>query len=89
MATEFHEIVAMDLKDFLGKLILHVIDHATRFLAATFVASKQRKAIVSAPFKIWVSVLFGPPSKFFSNNGREFSNNDFSALSESWNIYSC
>ena len=43
IATEFNEIVAMDLKKFKGKLILHVTDHATRFSAATFVDSKHRR----------------------------------------------
>ena len=76
IATEFNEIIEMDLKKFKGKLILHVIDHATRFSAATFVTSKHREEMISALFKIWISV-FGPPSKFFSDTGGEFSNNHF------------
>ena len=79
--TEFNEIVAMDLKEFKGKLILHVTDHATRFSATTFVASKHREEIISALVKIWISV-FGPPSKFFSDNGSEFNKDDFNDTCE-------
>ena len=43
MVTEFNQILAVDLKEFKGKLILHVIDHVARFSAATFVASKHRR----------------------------------------------
>lgn len=40
MATEFNEIVAMDIKEFNDKLIFHLIDHATIFSVATFVSSE-------------------------------------------------
>lgn len=46
MATEFNEIVAIDLKKFEGKLILHAINHWLS--AATFAASKHREKL-SAP----------------------------------------
>ena len=85
MATEFNEIVAMDLNQFKGKLILHVIGNATRFSAATFVASKHREEIISALFEIWISV-FEPLSKFFCDNGGEFSNDDFNEMCEPLSI---
>ena len=85
MATEFNEVVAVDIKEFKGKLILHLIDHATRLSAAIFVPSKHKEKIISAIFKIWISV-FGPPSKYFSDNGGEFSNDDFNEMCESLNI---
>ena len=85
IATEFNEIIEMDLKEFKGKLILHVIDHAARFSAATFVTSKHREEMISALFKIWISV-FGPPSKFFSDTGGEVSNNHFNERCELLNI---
>ena len=40
VATEFNEIVAMDIKEFNDKLIFHLIDHATIFSVATFVSSE-------------------------------------------------
>ena len=75
----------MDLNEFKGKLILHVIDHATRFSAATFVTSRHKEEIIGTLFKIWISV-FGTPSKFFSDKGGEFSKNHFNERCELLNI---
>ena len=40
MATEFNDVVAMDLKFFQGEIILHLIDHTSRFSAAALLKSK-------------------------------------------------
>ena len=34
LASEFNESIAMDLKQVSGKLVLHLIDHATKFSSA-------------------------------------------------------
>lgn len=52
IATESNEIIAIDLKEFKGKLVLHVTDHTTRFSAANFVASKHREQNISVLLKI-------------------------------------
>ena len=57
MATEFNEIVPMDLNQFKGKLNLHAIDHATRFSAATFVASKHREKSLAPSLKFGYQYL--------------------------------
>ena len=85
LATEFNQVVAMDLKMFEGKWILHLIDHVSRFSAASFVSSKKPDEIISKIFKCWISV-FGPPKKFLSDNGGEFVNSKFLELCESFNI---
>lgn len=85
MATEFNEVVAMDLKMFEGKWILHLVDHVSRFSAASFVKSKNADEIIEKIFRIWISV-FGPPKRFLSDNGGEFNNHQFQALCESFNI---
>ena len=71
MASKFNELVAMDLKFFQGKIILHIIDHLTRFSVAVILKSKEPKEIISAIMKSWISI-FGPPSKFLTDNGGEF-----------------
>ena len=43
MAIEFNEVVAMDLKVIEKKLVLHLIDHVTRFSAAAVVKSKKKE----------------------------------------------
>ena len=47
LAKEFNETVAMDLKVYDGHYILHLIDHATRFSAATVISSKTKENIIS------------------------------------------
>ena len=85
LANDFNEVVAMDLKFFHGKIILHLIDHVSRFSAAAIIPSKQANEIISKIFKIWISV-FGPPKRFLSDNGGEFVNGDFIEMCESFNI---
>ena len=85
MATEFQETVAMDLKQYKGKQILHLVDLCTRLSAATFIANKKSTTIVKALFQIWICV-FGSPRKFMSDNGGEFANAEFISLCENFNI---
>ena len=85
MATEFNEVVAMDIKFLNGKMILHLIDHLTRFSAAAILSSKKPNEIVDKIFKIWICV-FGPPTKFLSDNGGEFNNATIREMSERYNI---
>ena len=63
LAEEFDEVVAMDLKIFESSIILHLVDHVTRFSAATVVKSKDRNEIIKHLFRTWISI-FSAPSKF-------------------------
>ena len=85
MATEFQEVVAMDLKTYKGRQILHLVDLCTRLSAATFINDKKRDTIIAALFRIWISV-YGAPQKFMSDNGGEFANADFLELCEQFGI---
>ena len=49
---DFNESVAMDIKFYSGKPILHLIDHATRFSAASVIHSKERDVVISKIFEI-------------------------------------
>ena len=69
LAEEFDEVVAMDLKIFESSIILHLVDHVTRFSAAAVVKSKDRNEIIKHSFRTWISI-FSAPSKIFSDNGR-------------------
>ena len=59
LATVFNETVAMDLKVYRNNSIyfLHVIDHATRFSAASVIRSKSAETIINNFFRIWISVF--------------------------------
>ena len=69
LAGEFTEVAAMDLKIFESSIILHLVDHVTRFSAAAVVKSKDRNEIIKHSFRTWISI-FSAPSKIFSDNGR-------------------
>ena len=85
MASKFKETVAMDIKTYDGKYILHLIDHATRLSTARRVPNKQPETIVKAILHSWISV-YGPSEKFLTDNGGEFVNEDLIALAESFGI---
>ena len=41
MALSFQECIAMDLKFYKARILLHLIDHATRLSLSSFVRSKE------------------------------------------------
>jgi hypothetical protein len=67
MASEFNETVAMDIKTYEGKQILHLVDLCTRLSAAIFIPNKEKTTVVNALFRIWISV-YGSPVKFKANS---------------------
>ena len=67
-----------------SKKIIDLVDHATKFSAATVIPSKKRGVIIDAVLKIWVSI-FGSPKKILSDNGGEFTNDDFAEMAEKLN----
>ena len=62
-----------------------MIDHATRFSAASVVKSKKKEEVVDAFIKHWIAI-FGAPGMILSDNGGEFSNDLFHMLGEQFNI---
>ena len=85
MATKFQETVAMDLKFYNGKIILHLIDHCTRLSASALIPDKNPETIIKYTFKIWISV-YGSAEKFLTDNGGEFANEKFIDMCEQLGI---
>ena len=83
-AKIFNEHVAMDLKTIDAKHILHLIDHATRYSRACIIPNKEKSTVVSGILKIWTS-LFGSPKSILSDNGGEFSNEEFVEMGQKLN----
>ena len=75
----------MDLKFYTGKIILHLVGHATRLSASSLVPSKKPDVIIESILKNWISV-FGLADQFLSDNGGEFANEKFMEMCESLNI---
>ena len=85
LATDFQQTMAMDLKFYHGRIILHLIDHVTHLSVAVQVPSKHPKAILNAILRNWISI-YGSASQFLTDNGGEFVNDDFLKLCEEFNI---
>ena len=75
LADKFNQVVCMDLKEYIHNKcwILHLIDSATRYSAATLITTKHQDEILRNIYLMWIS-YFGYPCKFMSDNGGEFSN---------------
>ena len=86
MATQFQETVAMDLKYSKDRLLIHLIDLATRLSASAVIPNNNKDTIIKKLFQIWISV-YGRPQKFLIDNGGEFANAEFLELAEQFGIH--
>ena len=87
MAKDTNETVAMDLKKLKnGKHILYIIDAFSRFTVAKLIPRKKPEEIIDAVMEKWVSI-FGTPTKFITDNGGEFSNEEMILATNKLNIY--
>ena len=73
MATKFNQKVAMDLKQWEQRWILHLIDMFTRFTVSVFVNRKKPSVIIDKIMLHWVGVGFGVMGAILTDNGGEFS----------------
>ena len=85
LASEFNELVSMDLKLINGVWILHCIDYLTRFSVAHTVRSHDPNEVIEKFFIIWIS-LFGPPQRILTDNGGEFQGEKWEPVCERFNI---
>ena len=60
---------------------MDLIDHVSRFSAASFIKSKNPEGIIEKIFELWISV-FGPPKRFLSDNRGELINKQFLDMCE-------
>ena len=65
----------MDLKEYYGHIILHLIDVCARLSAATIIPNKNRDTVIKAIFRAWIAV-YGSPDKILIDNGGERANKD-------------
>ena len=85
LVTKFKECVATDLKFYKGKILLHMIDHATRLSVTVILPSKKPDQIMNAIMKYWVAV-YGTVNKFLTENRGEFVNEEIMTMCEALNI---
>ena len=87
LASDFNEVVAVDLKYLKPNLwILHMIDVYSRFSQSVLITSKQPKVIIEAIIENWVGI-FGVMGKgLISDNGGEFCNQSMRDMSSLLNF---
>ena len=68
LASEFNEMLGIDLKVWGKQYFLVIIDITTRFCAACVIKDKLPSTIVRGLFLSWVAT-FWPPKKLISDNG--------------------
>ena len=92
LASQFNELVALDLKSFecaAGNVyIMNMIDHATRYNAGCIIYDKRKETIVKHIMTHWVQI-FGAPVKMLSDNGGEFINREVIDYAEKFNVRIC
>ena len=74
MASKFQETVAMDFKEYYGRLILHLIELRTRLSAFTLIPNKK-ETIIREIIRFWTAV-YGSPQIISVENGGEVANDD-------------
>ena len=88
LATDFNEVVTMDLKIWnknKNEYILYMIDAFTRYQVATVINRKTPDQVINAIFEKWIQ-YFGIPGKVLSDNGGEFSNAEMLEVSNKLNL---
>ena len=85
MASQFNQLVAMDLKKWRGRHILHLIDMWSRFSMSAFIDRKYPSQVIDKIMMHWTSV-FGFMDGIFHDNGGEFTGNEISEVASVLNI---
>lgn len=73
LANHFNQKVAMDLKKWDGKWILHMVDVWSRFTISRFIGRKRPADVVDAIVTAWIGQGFGVMESILTDNGGEFS----------------
>lgn len=83
MARKFNEKVAMDLKQWKDRYILHIIDMWSRYTVSIFIERKKPSNIIDALMTQWIG-KFGVMGALMTDNGGEFNSDEMRGN----NIYS-
>lgn len=88
MAKEFNEKVAMDLKQWKGRWILHMIDMWSRYTISIFISRKRPSDVIDCMMKNWVAI-FGVMGSIMTDNGGEFSSDETREIASILNVKLC
>ena len=85
MAHEFNEKVAMDLKQWKGRWILHMINMWARYTVSVFINRKRPSDIIDAMMTHWIG-KFGVMKSVLTDNGGEFNSDEMREVKSILNI---
>lgn len=88
MAQAFNDRVAMDLKSWNGKWILHMIDMWSRLTVSVFLDRKRTSDVVEKVITHWIGT-YGVMKSIMSDNGGEFSSDELREVASILNIEVC
>ena len=88
MASKFNEKVAMDLKQWNGRWILHIIDMWSRYTLSVFVDRKKSGNIIDALMTQWIG-KFGVMKALMTDNGGEFNSDEVREITSILNVQLC
>ena len=88
MASEFNDVLAIDLKIWRGKYILHIIDMFTRYSVSCFIPNKEPKTVVDNIMLHWIAYFGHPTKAILNDNGGEFVGKDMVELKMYLNVRS-
>ena len=86
MASEFNEMVSMDLKKWNSKYILHLIDMWSRLTVSSFIERKKPAEVLEKIMLNWVGTGFGIMKAVLSDNGGEFSADELREVASVLNV---
>ena len=74
---EFNHGVIMDIMTLSSRPVLHLVDEATAFQAATFLRDYSAKTTWAAFKRIWIDTYIGPPDFVTHDAGKNFASDEF------------
>jgi transposase InsO family protein len=89
MASRFNEKVAMDLKKWRGRWILHLVDMWSRFSVSVFIERKRPTDVIDKIMKCWIGAGFGVMEAILTDNGGEFNNDEMREVCSILNVEIC
>ncbi|XP_066914214.1 uncharacterized protein [Clytia hemisphaerica] len=86
LAAQFNDKVALDLKKWGDKWILHMIDMWSRLTVSKFISRKKPTEVIDNIMLHWCGAGYGIMSSIVTDNGREFNADEIREVSSILNI---
>ena len=84
---QFNYSVIIDILQLDGKPVLHVVDEATSFQAATFLKDMSAKSAWDALRLCWIDTYIGPPDYVVHDAGTNFASKEFRSDAKAMSVH--